>query len=144
MAVKLNKIALNRYVPIVEEHDANAAISPGMLAEFLADDKVQPHSNATGPATPALALCDALQGNGPDVAYESGDKVQVGIFRTGDRIAALLAVGESITDGDYLGSNGAGYWTKVTDPRYALAQAREDKDTTATDDTATLIRARVM
>jgi len=110
-----NTIKLKKYVDIVEERAAVAAITPGMLLELTSADKFQAHSSSGGSAAPIIvALEDELQGNGIDDAYAASDRVQGWIPQSGEQAYMILADGENVAIGDKLESNGAGYLQKYT------------------------------
>ena len=91
-----------------EERRAAAAIRPGDLVQFISTDKVQKHPTAGGPAEPAFALEDALQGRGIDDNYAADELVAIGIQTPGDVVYAWLSGGENAVIGAYLTSNGDG------------------------------------
>jgi hypothetical protein len=103
-----NTIKVTNYSNVIEEFDAVAAITPGMLIEPTSADKVQAHSTQGGNATPMFALEDDLQGNGIDDAYSANNKVQCWVPGRGDMVYAILADGENVVIGDYLDSDGDG------------------------------------
>jgi len=104
-----NTIKVKRYSNVVEEMQANAAITPGMLIEEMSTGKVRAHANAGQPALPMFALEDELQGGGIDDAYAADDRVQCWIPNRGDNVNALLANGQTAAIGSFLESNGDGY-----------------------------------
>jgi hypothetical protein len=107
-----NTIKLKKYVDIINEVEASGVITPGMLLETDSDGKVKAHSSAGGNAVKQFALEDALQGNGIDDDYASGDKVQVWSCVPGEEVYALLKDGENVGIGDFLESAGAGMLQK--------------------------------
>lgn len=131
-----NSIILKKYVDIVNEREAAATITPGMLVELTSAGKVQAHSNAGQNAAKAFAKEDALQGNGIDDDYSSGDKVQVLSFIPGEEVYGILADDEDVAIGDFLESDGNGYLQKheagsagvVEYPNAIVGQALEAKD----------------
>jgi hypothetical protein len=104
-----NTIKIKKYLDVINEYDAAAAITPGQLLELTSSETVQAHSSAGQNAPKYFALEDELQGNGIDDAYASGDKVQVWSCVPGEEVYAILADGENVAIGDLLESNGAGY-----------------------------------
>lgn len=105
----VNTIKRKKYLDIVIEHVANAAITPGELLEFLTTEKVQAHSSAGQNVTPVMfALEDELQGNGIDDDYSAGDEVQIWIPQPGEVVRAILADGENVSFGNALESAGNG------------------------------------
>jgi len=118
---------------VLEEADAASAVSPGNLCEFDSSGDVQVHSTSGGACLPMWALEDSLQGKTIDDAYTTANRVQLGIFRSGDLVNALIADGEDIDIGDKLVSDGAGALREMTsaDEEGALrAIAMEAKDMT--------------
>ena len=107
-----NTIKIKKYVDIIEEYEANAAIMPGMLIELMSTGKVRAHATAQGNALPMFALEDELQGKSIDDAYAAADRVQCWVPVRGEQVYAILADGESVSIGDSLESNGDGYLRK--------------------------------
>lgn len=107
-------IKLKKYVDIVIEKVANAAITPGMMVEPMTTDKVRAHATAEGNAVPMFALEDELQGNGIDDDYSADDQVQIWIPQRGEEVFAILADGYDVDIGDFLASNGDGYLREHT------------------------------
>jgi len=101
-------IKVKNYSDIMEEYDANAAITPGMLIELMSTDKVRAHANSGQNALPMFACEDELQGKSVDDAYAANDKVQVWIPGRGDIVLGILADGENAAIGSFLESNGDG------------------------------------
>lgn len=102
-------IKLKKYVDIVNEYEAAAAITPGMLLELTAAGTVQAHSVAGGNAARYIALEDELQGRDIDTNYAAADQVQVWSGVMGEEAYMILADGEDVSIGDYLESAGNGY-----------------------------------
>jgi len=103
-----NTIILKDYVGVFLEKNAAEALYPGRMIELDSNDEVQMHSSAAGVAVPMFAIEDALQGNGIDDQYASGDPVQTWIPNRGDEVYAILADGENVSIGDFLSSAGDG------------------------------------
>jgi hypothetical protein len=106
--VAKNTIKIKKYLDIVEEYVAVAAITPGHLVEVTNAGKVQKHSTQDGNAIPMFALENELEGEGITTAYAADDPVQVWIPQRGEQVYALLANGENASIGDLLTSNGDG------------------------------------
>ena len=104
-----NTIKIKKYLDIIVEKEANAAITPGMLIELMTTDNVRAHATAEGNVIPMFALEDELQGNGIDDAYAAEDRVQCWIPQRGEEVYAIVADGYDIDIGDWLASNGDGY-----------------------------------
>ena len=107
-------IKLKNYSNIFEEYVAHEAIIPGSLIELNSDNEVQKHATAGGNSLPMFAIEDALQGNGIEDAYATGDQVNVWIPTRGDNVYAILEDGENVAIGDFLESAGDGYLKKHT------------------------------
>lgn len=108
-----NTIKLKKYSDIIEEYEAAAAITPGMLIELTSAGKVQKHSSAGQFTEKMFALENELEGGGIDDDYASGDQVQCWIAGRGDQVYAFLADGENVTIGDILESHGDGCLQKA-------------------------------
>ncbi len=106
-----NTVKIKKYSDIIEEYPmlTGQAVVPGMLIELDADLKVKKHDSAGGELLPMFALEDELQGKNIDDAYGDDQPVQCWIPGRGDIVYAMLADGEDITCGDFLGSAGNGY-----------------------------------
>jgi len=101
-------IKIKKYLDIVEEYTADAAITPGHLLE-LTTTGVKVHATAGGNVKGHLfALEDELQGNGIATAYAVSAKTQVWVAQRGEQVYALLANGETATIGMQLESAGDG------------------------------------
>jgi hypothetical protein len=111
MAVK-HTIKLKKYLDVIWEFVANAAIEPGMLVELMSTNKVRAHADANGNAIPMFALEDELQGKGIHDAYAAGDPVQVWVAQRGEKVYALLEDGQAVVIGDFLVSAGNGHLRK--------------------------------
>jgi hypothetical protein len=94
--------------PVIKEYTANAAITPGHLCEIMSTGKVRVHSTAGGTAQKMFALEDSLQGKEIGDAYTAANVCQLGIFRPGDEVFALLYNGETAVIGSKLESQGDG------------------------------------
>lgn len=103
-----NTIKIKKYLDVVEEYVANAAITPGHLIEVMSTGKVRAHATAGGNALPIFAMEDELQGNGIDDDYSALDPVQCWVALRGEQVYALLANGETAVIGSWLESAGDG------------------------------------
>ena len=104
-----NTVKIKKYSDHIEEFQATAALSPGMLLELVSATTIKKHSLASKNAIPIMfALEDELQGKGITDAYAAGDKVQVWIPWRGDVVYARVADEENIAFGDALVSAGDG------------------------------------
>ena len=107
-----NTIKLKKYLDVINEEIANAAITPGMLVELMSTGNIRAHATAEGNAAKRFALEDELQGKGIDDAYAAADKVQVWDCVPGEEVYAIIADSMAISIGDFLASNGDGYLRK--------------------------------
>ena len=103
-----NTIKLKKYLNIVNEYLAAAAIIPGELIELTSANTVQVHATEGGNVLPMFALEDELQGNDIDDAFAAGDPVQCWVPTRGDEVYAILEDNNHVQIGDFLESNGAG------------------------------------
>lgn len=142
-----NTILLKGENSIIEEMEANAAITPGMLVEEMTTGKVRKHATANGNAVPRFALENELEGEGIADDWAADEQVRVWRPRPGDQVYALLADGETAVIGSLLSSNGDGF-LKVFDggastaedlPLEVVAVAREavDRSSSSGGDTNT-------
>lgn len=110
-----NTIKIKKYLDIIEEFIAAAAIYPGMVVEMDSAGKAKVHATAGGNVVPVMvALEDELQGKGIDDAYAAADKVQTWILNSGEVFYGILADGQTIAKGDLLESDGYGRLQKHT------------------------------
>lgn len=109
-----NTIKIKKYSDIINEYDAQAPITPGMVIILNSSNKVQAHNVAGGNVAPIMfALEDELQGNSIDDDYAADDKVQCWVTGRGDEVYAILADDTAaVVIGDLLESNGDGYLKK--------------------------------
>lgn len=101
-------IKLKRYVDIVDQREAAAAILPGMLVSITTTGTVQPHAVAAGRVLTAIALEDELQGKTIRDGYVATDPVQIWYPQRGEQALMLLAAGQTIPVGGNLVSAGNG------------------------------------
>lgn len=127
-----------------EERLANAAIRPGDLVQFISTDKVQKHATAGGPAEPAFALEDALQGRGIETNYAADELVAIGIQTSGDEVYAWLSGGENAAIGAYLTSNGDGALKVAGGTDVRIAVAKEAINASDSNDVDERIRVRIL
>lgn len=108
-----SKVIALRGEPIVDEQNtASAAITPGHLIEINAG-QWRKHAGAALNAAPIFALERDEMGDDIDTAYASGDRVKAGFFTAGQRVNALIGIGQNITEGDYMESAGDGTLKKL-------------------------------
>lgn len=110
MATNVNTIVLAGFGHH-EEGVADAAISPGEAVRMAADGKYDPETLA--PALAAglglkIAKEDGLQGNPVTEAYAQNDRLFFYNAQPGDRVHALVKLGEDIDVGDLLAVEGSG------------------------------------
>jgi len=110
------------------EDNSQAAITPGMLLEFNANDKLQKHSTSGGDAAAMFALEEDYVGNPVTEAFTAGDRVPYADCGKGTIVWAHLASGQNVARGDFLMSDGAGFLTAKTSTNFVVAQADEDAD----------------
>ena len=104
-----NKIKLKKYLDIIQERVAAAAITPGFLLEIDSAGKVKAHASAGQNVLGNLiALESELEGEGIDDAYATNDQVQVWVAQRGEEAYMLLEDGENVAIGDPLESAGNG------------------------------------
>lgn len=140
-----NTILLKGENPNIEELEANAAITPGMLVEEMTTGKARAHATRNGNAARMFALESELEGKGITDNYAAGEQVRCFHGQPGDQVNALLADGESVAIGDMLGSNGDGYLKEIKGgdsatedlPASIVAKAKEavDRSTSSGGDT---------
>jgi hypothetical protein len=111
----LHSIIVKKYLDIINEYVANAAITPGMLVELMSTGKIRKHATASGNAEKTFAIEDALQGKGVDDHYAADDIVRVWSAVPGEVVYAIIADGQTIGIGDKLVSDGLGCLTKCLD-----------------------------
>lgn len=144
-----NQIQLNGEF-LLKEKVANAAISPGMLIEEMSTGKVRAHATEGGYAERAVAVEDALQGNGIDDDYAADDQVSYHLVSPGAEVQMMIQAGQDIAVGDKLISAGDGTLIEngqessgVT-VRQIIAVAIADLDLTDSDAVDTLCEVRIL
>jgi len=131
-----------------EEYVNTEEVKPGNLVELLAAGTIQKHATAWGRAERMFVQENALVGKDVNTAVTSGEVTPVIIPNIGSQVYALLADGEDVSIGDWLGSNGAGCLQKFDEDSagtddFAVAIALEAKDTsTDSESTAQLMLVR--
>jgi len=132
-----------------EEADAAGVVRPGQLLRLNVDGCVVPHNIVSGQAERLFALEDALQGRPVTTDYASGEMVSIVIANPGDEIYAWLTVGQSVSKGDFLGSDGFGHLVAadesgLTQGIDSLAVALETLDNSESGDVNARIKVRVL
>lgn len=94
--------------PKLKEYTANAAATPGHLAELMSTGKVRKHATAGGSCQRRFFLENKLAGKTIADAYVADEQAQVGVFSPGDEVLALLYDGETAVIGSKLESAGDG------------------------------------
>ena len=107
-------IKLKKYLDVINEYNAVAAITPGHLIELTSAGKVQKNSAAGLACAKMFALEDELQGNTIDTDYAIAAPVQCWNAVAGEEVFAWVANGEDIAIGDFLVSNGNGELKEMT------------------------------
>ena len=123
-----NTIKVKKYLDVVIEKEAAAALYPGHLLELTSSNTVQKHSSADTFAVPMFALEDELQGKGIGDAYAAGSKVQVWVAQRGEQVYAVLRDGESVAIGDELSSYGDGTLAKSESIFESLSSINDGQD----------------
>lgn len=100
-------IVLRGYPEVDEQNSASAAIPYGSLIE-KSSGSWRVHSTAAGHAAKVFALERDELGKDITDSYASGERVKAGYCKSGDRINAIIASGETVTEGQELESDGAG------------------------------------
>lgn len=115
--------------PERQEYKAGGAITPGMLCRLQSDGTIIANPWAGETVPKRIALENDLEGEAVSDAYASAERVQTGVFKSGEEFAALLAFSQTIVIGDHLEPATGGYWQKHT-------------QVTGTPDSATLVEAK--
>jgi len=123
-----NTIKLKKYLDVIAEYPAHAAITPGHFVELRSDGKVQKCTADGAFAIPMVALEDELQGRGIGTAYSANEPVQVMIAQRGEEVYALLAEDEDVSVGDLLTCAGDGTLKEAGSSDHPIAQALEALD----------------
>lgn len=128
------------------EAKANAALTPGELLAWSADDELDPHGTAGGNAQPMFCVENPYDDDNTVAAIDSdyalADTARYVVAQPGDEVYAFIAAGESVAKGDPLESDGAGALQAHTAPsidesgtatttiyhRAIVGWAAEDKD----------------
>src|SRR3990167_7439788 len=126
-----NTIVLRGDAWTAREDRCNAALTPGMLCDFAANDRLTTHASAGGYAPRIFALEADYVGNTVSTAYVSGDRVPYADCAPGVVVWAHLASGENVARGAYLSSDGAGRLHAYAGTAPPVAQSDEDADATA-------------
>lgn len=107
--------------PIVQEQGvASEAIKPGYLVKGISTIALQTGTTGSVPKAVALekdefgqGIDDTYRGSGTGAAaYASGDRVKVGVFKSGERALGYVASGQNITEDDLLQSAGDGTYAE--------------------------------
>lgn len=130
---------------VFEEFRAGGAIRPGDLVAINSAGQVIKHpSGSVFQAEKMFAVEDALQGNGIDDNYATGDLVFVYIAKPGDVIYGFLSGGEHATPNEYLVSNGDGALKVGSTTNYPVGVPIEEVNATDSNDVDERIRVRIM
>ena len=149
MAISKNTIIVKTFGRNYEERDAGeAGIYPGNLCTVDTDGDVILHATEGGRSECLIAVEDALQGNLVSTVYVLDYPVRLVIFRPGEEFCGRLAIGETISIGEQLISDGAGCFKSAADSGLtidaSLAVALEAEDTTGVSGAVTLIHMRAL
>lgn len=129
---------------VFREDRANAAITPGHLLEFAANDRIQAHATANGRHAKMFALEADYIGNTVTTAYASGERVKYAHCAPGVVVWAHLASGENVARGAFLSSDGAGRLAAYGGSANPVAMADEDADATVAGTGVNGIRFRAV
>lgn len=122
--------------PILNEDGAaGEAITPGHLVQGTTT--ILKHATAGADAARRFALEQDMLGKDIDEAYAVGDTVQVGAFKGGDAVNAIIASGQDIAADQYLESAGDGT-LRAHASGTRIARAKEAVDNSAGPSTARL------
>ena len=131
-----------------EEYVNAEEVKPGNLMELTSAGTIQKHSTEWGRAERMFVQENALVGKDVNTAIISGEVTPVIIPNIGSCVYALLADGEDVSIGDWLGSDGSGCLQKFDEDSagtddFAVAVALEALDTsTDSESTPQLILVR--
>ena len=104
--------------PLQKEGKVNtgSTVYPGMLLDYVTNDAtIRPHPNSGQNAAAMVAIENSLEGEEVGDSYAADDQYQYVHLRPGDEFLALIADGQNVSFGDFLESNGDGYF-KVHTP----------------------------
>lgn len=97
---------------------ADAALTPGELLAWSADDQLKAHATSGGNALPMFCIEDPYNGvttaAAIDTDYADQELVRYIVAQPGDIVNAFLADGQSVAKGDPLMSDGAGALTALS------------------------------
>ena len=131
----------------IEHVVETATITPGMLCELNANNKVIRQVGEGEVVEAMVAVEDALQGNIITDAYAVLDRAMLNVYNKGSEAFVFLKAGESVTPGAYLTPAGAGVLiaegsvaSGTTANRIAVALAT--LDLSASGAVATLLKVR--
>jgi len=132
-----------------EEYVSTEDLLPGHLVELDSSGTIGKHSTAWGRNERMFVEENALEGQTDSQTIDSGETTPVIIPNIGSRVRALLADGEVVVIGDWLGSAGDGTLQKFDEDSadtddFAVGVAMEAKDLSADSlSTAQLIDVRI-
>lgn len=111
-AVTVKNIIARTYGDIVRETRLMAEqVYPGQLVMINSNDKFAKHNVAGGPVLPIVLDFDFGQGQDVDEAIASGERGFGFVPRRGEQAYVLLDHDENISIGDFLQSNGDGFFS---------------------------------
>lgn len=138
--MKKRSIVLRGAPAINEEGAATEVIKPGYLVKGVGLIAKQTATLAVVcPKAVALerdelgrGIDNTYQGEGTGAMdYANGDRVKVGVFKSGDEAVMYVPSGQNIVEDDLLQSNGAGLLIEGTG--YSIARAMETLGVTAAE-----------
>ncbi len=121
--------------PQIEEAQANAAITPGELIEWVPNAsfrRLRAHATSAGAAAPMFALENELIGDEIGTAYASGETVRFATFPKGSVVLARIAANITLETGDWLQSDGNGELTNSTSNNESVRVGQADESLTST------------
>lgn len=134
-----------------EAKAGEAGIYPGMLIELDSNGDALKQTADGDVCEKAVAVEDALQGNTINTVYAENTRVQYDIYSSGSIANVRIASGETVSQGDFLVSNGGGTFRVMEDEssgsgvgEYALAVALDPLDMTASPTPDPFCRVRFL
>lgn len=122
-----NTIALAGPYTIINNYNANEALLPGQLVEYIAvstENKIRKHATAGGPAAAMFVKEQDMHNRSvTESSYANNDLVEIIAAQPGAKIWALIPDEANVAAGAYLTSNGDGTLkvAATTDIRIAVA-----------------------
>lgn len=123
------RVIVLRGTPTLDEQNlcGSVAITPGMLIN-ISSGVWEPHPDSAVGAVVFALERDEL-GNDIDTAYAEDDVVKAAYMHLGERVNALVASGETISEGDQMEAGAGGLLVGGTTATQIVGVAAEDIDT---------------